>query len=328
MVGWGIRSVAVAAALLAACTTSPTRPPPDSAPLHFAAGDGALLPARCWEPTGPARAVIIGVHGINDYRRAFQRMGSALSEAGFAVCAYDQRGFGATAERGDWPGAEKLVRDLEAVFRQVTERYPHRPVFLAGESMGAAVALLAAVDKSPSPPPTGLILSSPATFEFERMNGLYVGALWLGSRLLPNLAMDWSSGLPMTGDPQLAERLKTDPLMIHATRLEVAWGVLTLMDLATSKAPSVRVPTLILHGGKDPLIPPAAVHELALRMVTSVTVQSFPDRYHLLLRGEGADAAIGRIREWLEQRTGPVPVFPYPTRSAAGSHRSIQMLGQ
>ena len=75
----------------------------------FLMADGAGLPFRAWLPQGAAErepaAVVLALHGFNDSRDAWELPGPAFAAAGVAVFAPDQRGFGATAARGLWPGA-------------------------------------------------------------------------------------------------------------------------------------------------------------------------------------------------------------------------------
>src|SRR5271167_4032654 len=74
----------------------------------FAASDGAHIPYRLWLPKRP-RAALLLLHGCCDYSGAFDTVGAKLARAGFAVMAYDQRGFGATLSRGKWAGGKRLV---------------------------------------------------------------------------------------------------------------------------------------------------------------------------------------------------------------------------
>src|SRR5262249_47536372 len=48
---------------------------------------------------GEVRAVILALHGFNDYSHAFAMPGPLWAEQGIATYAYDQRGFGGTPMR-------------------------------------------------------------------------------------------------------------------------------------------------------------------------------------------------------------------------------------
>ena len=59
------------------------------------AADGFELPLRSWLPTdGKPRAVVVALHGFNDYSNAFDGAGRRFADQGIATYAYDQRGFG------------------------------------------------------------------------------------------------------------------------------------------------------------------------------------------------------------------------------------------
>ncbi len=67
-------------------------PAPKAAPAHlteqaFVTADGAELPLRVWRPTGRVRAVILAVHGFNDYSNAFDGPATMLAWQGVETYA-------------------------------------------------------------------------------------------------------------------------------------------------------------------------------------------------------------------------------------------------
>jgi alpha-beta hydrolase superfamily lysophospholipase len=111
----------------------------------FVVEDGAVLPYRRWQPADAAdtRAVIVALHGFNDHSRAWDMPAQAWAARGIALYAYDQRGFGQAPQPGIWAGGDSLVADLASVHALVAARHAGVPIFVAGESMGGAVAMLA-----------------------------------------------------------------------------------------------------------------------------------------------------------------------------------------
>src|SRR5712691_8421976 len=137
----------------------------------FIAGDGARLPLHKWLPKGRIAAVILALHGFNDYSDAFAMPAQVWAARSIATYAYDQRGFGGAPGRGLWAGEGQLAVDAIIASRILRQAHPGRPLYLLGESMGGAVALLAmtgamsGVTAAPAGKPVaaadGLILSAP-----------------------------------------------------------------------------------------------------------------------------------------------------------------------
>ena len=113
--------------------------------------DGARLRLQRWLPEGEPWAVVIGLHGMNDYSQSFHLAGPAWAGQGIATYAFDQRGFGRSPARGVWGGEDLMTEDLRTVVALVRARHPAARVVVAGESMGGAVAITAfASDRPPA----------------------------------------------------------------------------------------------------------------------------------------------------------------------------------
>src|SRR5438105_14255020 len=112
----------------AATHLAPTASPARFTDSTFIAADGVSLPLRKWLPQGEVKAVILALHGFNDYSNSFDGAGEGWVKRGIATYAYDQRGFGAAPERGMWPGRAALAAD-SAVAAQILRRlYPRVPL--------------------------------------------------------------------------------------------------------------------------------------------------------------------------------------------------------
>jgi alpha-beta hydrolase superfamily lysophospholipase len=122
------------------------------------------------------------VHGFNDYSNAFAGFGEYAAAHGVAVYAYDQRGFGARFDAGFWPGTPILVTDLRIELERLAALHPDLPIYLLGESMGAAVVIAAATgDRSLDA--AGVILSAPAVWGGDQLNPFYRATLWRSAAL-------------------------------------------------------------------------------------------------------------------------------------------------
>ncbi|MSP67920.1 MAG: alpha/beta fold hydrolase, partial [Alphaproteobacteria bacterium] len=139
-----VLALAVGACVIAYRSMGPAASEPILASEALIAADGARLPLRRFLPPTRPLAVVIALHGMNDYSNAFTETGAYLAAHGIATYAYDQRGFGAGAGPGYWPGVPSLIGDLQGAVRAVRAAHPEAPVHVLGESMGGAVAMVAA----------------------------------------------------------------------------------------------------------------------------------------------------------------------------------------
>jgi acylglycerol lipase len=270
-----------------------------TAPTHVA-GE-ADLPRREWLPDESPRAVILAVHGFNDYSNAFAEFGAFAAERGIAVHAYDQRGFGANPAAGRWPGTQALISDLEAERARLGELYPGRPVYLLGESMGAAV-IMAAIASGAALDADGVILTAPAVWGGDQLNPLYRATLWLVARVAPGLRLTGRSLGVMASDNLDALRaLSSDPLFIKETRVDAIAGLVELMDTAYAAAGALSGPTLILVGEHDEIVPPDSQIAMIERVrTTACTRVVYPDGWHLLLRDLQRRVVWEDILAWID----------------------------
>ena len=310
-----IRAVTLALALLAsACApvVMEAGPPvcePRLAEHRVLTADGLALPLRRWLPDRP-RAVVVAVHGFNDYSEAFDDVGPLLAAKGVAVYAFDLRGFGEAPGRGYWAGSLAMADDLSTVTRLVAARHPGLPLFLLGESMGGALVMVT-MAHSPHPPVAGVILAAPAVWDRGDMNIFERGALWLASYTVPWMTLSGRGlGIRASDNDEMLRKLARDPLVIKETRVDAIHGLCDLMDSAAEAAPHLHVPALILYGEHDEVVPAGA----AYRMMASLPNNPVPQRkavyangYHMLLRDLEGKLVIDDIAWWISHPDQPLP---------------------
>lgn len=270
--------------------------------------DGEALPLRVWLPEdGEPKAVIVALHGFNDYSNAFAGPAQAWAKAGLAVYAYDQRGFGAAENRGLWPGEATLAEDLRTVLRLARQRHPGLPVYVLGESMGAAIAIVALAGED-SGLADGAILAAPAVGAWDEHDPFARGLLWLAAHTVPW----WSASgrglnIRASDNIEMLRALAEDPLVVHETRADALYGLVELMDSAKAAGPRLELPALVLYGAKDELIQPEPVRGLADSLPLRPRLAIYPNGYHLLFRDLGAEPVIGDVAAWSLRPLAPLP---------------------
>lgn len=269
----------------------------------FMASDGASSPLQYWGPVDDPDAVILGLHGFGDYANAFDEAGTELASENIALFAYDQRGFGRTATRPFWPGTQSLINDASDMLVILRMRYPGRPIYLMGDSMGGAVAIVTAASRPQWM--DGVILVAPAVWNRDMMPWYQTAPLSMISNSLPWLPLS-GQGLDIwpSDNIEMLRRLSRDPYMMKSVRVDMVAGLADLMDLAQQRAGDIDIPTLLMSGQQDQVIPPGAVAAIADNMRASNSDQSticlYRDGYHMLLRDLNGPTVIGDIGRWIK----------------------------
>ncbi len=290
----------------------------------FATEDGINLPLRQWLPNTDPKAVLIALHGFNDYSHFFERPGQFLSDQGIACFAYDQRGFGAAPHRGLWAGEEAYTNDLKLMTRLLKQRYPNRPIYLLGESMGGAV-VITAMSKAMMPDIDGIILSAPALWARSTMPWYQTSLLWTLAHSLPWLTLTGGNIRVMPSDNiEMLRALGRDPWVIKGTRVETIYGLANLMDEAYGSASQLNSNTLMLYGEKDEIIPKKPTYEFLQKFLASNAadkkVAFYQQGYHMLLRDLQASTTWKDIAAWINDNLKKLP--------SGADHRAQQVLAQ
>src|ERR1700758_4163310 len=163
---------------------------------------------------------------------------------------------------GLWPGRAALAADAATAAQILRHLYPGVPLYLLGDSMGGAVAVVAMTRESGTPVPDvdGVILTAPAVWGRATMDLLPRLALWAGVRVMPGLTVT-GRGLEIKPSDNIAmlRALAHDPLVIHATRIDAIYGLVNLMDAALASRTLLDTPLFVMYGAKDEIIPQAPI---------------------------------------------------------------------
>ncbi|HLI65460.1 MAG TPA: alpha/beta fold hydrolase [Caulobacteraceae bacterium] len=320
------RALVLAAALVAAgCTPLVERPltPPagfagprleSDAVVSF---DGTRLGLATYLPAGGSEpwAVIVGVHGLNSYARAYHEAGPYWAAHGVAVYAYDQRGFGRSPGRGHWAGEALFTEDLRTVCALVRQRYPHAVIAVAATSMGGSVAIEAfAADR----PPTAdrLILLAPEVSGWSDRSPAYEATVWTVAHVAPGARFtppDWLlRRLQGTDNTEELASARRDPLMTWRMRPDEFYGLANLSERAAHDTARLKVPTAYLFGVKDRIEPLTATERAAAALPPGDVTADYPEGWHLLLLDHHRQRVFDDILGFLRDPAQPLASHPSP----------------
>lgn len=291
-------------------------PGPSLGPDAFVSFDGTRLPMHVWQAkdaSGSAVspwAVIVGLHGMNDYAEAFGLAGPYWAGQGITTYAYDQRGFGRAPGRGVWGGEALMDQDLRTAVALARARHPHAILAVVGESMGGAVAISTFASDRP-PPADRVVLAAPAVWGWDAQPVPSRVVLWLAAHVAPSSRLvtpNWLARRIMASDNvEELRRMGRDRNMIFDTRIDTLYGLVGLMQRAREQVGRVRAPVLFLYGAHDQIIPKAAAFYAARRLKRTDRSAYYAQGFHLLTRDVERRRVWDDITAFIRDPAAPAP---------------------
>ena len=270
---------------------------------RFAGAGGLELYDQAWRPAGPARAVLVVLHGLKDHSSRYAALAQALVDRGFAVYAFDLRGHGESPGERVWVDSfDQYLDDLDAFMKLVRQREPGRPVFLFGHSMGGGIAALWTITRQPDL--AGLVLSGPALKPGAGVSRFLIGATKILSAVAPHLKVLDLKDEDFSRDPAVVAAMKVDPLVDHKPGpARTAAELLRAFERIEAHMEDVRVPLLDMHGTEDRLTNPEGSRELVARASSKdKTLKLYPGLYHDLLHEPEKAQVMADMVAWLDAR--------------------------
>ncbi|HEX4180605.1 MAG TPA: alpha/beta fold hydrolase [Caulobacteraceae bacterium] len=277
----------------------------------FISFDGARLAMKHWNPDGDQPwAVIVGLHGMNDYSNAFHLAAPVWAADGIATYAYDQRGFGASPGRGIWGGDGLMTEDLRTFTALIRQRYPHAIIAVAGVSMGGSVAIEAFGSARP-PAADRLVLLAPGVWGWSNQPIPYATALWITAHLARSAVLNPPDFLvdkvqPTDNHDELV-RMGRDRMLIFGARTDTLYGVVGAMERAQKSMGRLAVPTAYLAGAHDKIIPKAPMMRAARRLKSTDRSAYYANGYHLLLVDRQAQVVYRDVESFIRDPAAPLP---------------------
>jgi alpha-beta hydrolase superfamily lysophospholipase len=280
--------------------------------------DGVRLLTRHWPAASP-RAGALLVHGVGEHSRRWEHVGEQLAAANLETFAWDHRGFGASAGERAWIDRwSRFHDDVEDRLAAIRATLPGLPVVLYGHSMGGLIVLGYAISNRPRP--ELLVLSAPGIDDAVAAWKHVVAPIL--ARIVPHLRI--ANGIEpamLSRDPARQQAARDDPLMLDASTTGFGARAFEEQARVRAAAPGLSIPTLVIHGLDDPIVPPASSEPLAA--VAGVTRRAYAGiRHELHNEPEGprilADV-IAWIGERLDEREAAARATPSPAPEPAAT---------
>lgn len=295
---------------------------PGEEEILFRVSDGNELAGRRWTSgASPVGKVVVAVHGVGFYSAVYRDAGKVFSGKGIPFIAYDLRGHGHSAKKGelgDLAGSDINKRDLRDVISATRQAYPGARIYVIGTSLGAVISTLLFTDDGMAPEVSGLTLISPVWLRADLLSQGAQFKLWLLKASSPIFG-EWKSGksecvATTTDDKDNIKCWMDDPLVLKELSLNYLNKSLDLSATAAEAvlAKGFKVPNLILIGGCDTLVVPDMAYNTLSTLLRDAKGENsrfayYPCGHHALLTGLNRNSVAGDILAWMETPKGLLP---------------------
>lgn len=278
------------------------------------------------------KGIVQVAHGMAEHAGRYEDFALFLNKHGYAVFANDHKGHGKTAGTvenlgyfADRNGFGQVVKDMRSLTDKINERFPEKPVFLLGHSMGSFLSRYYAIEDSSKL--RGVILSGTAghpgllgkigklltnvliTFFGKKSPSPLMTKLSFGAynnQFKPNRTdYDW-----LSRDEAEVDKYVADPFCGTIFSLgfysDLLGGLLLINDKKEIGKTDINLPVLLLAGDKDPVSENTkGVQELKQNYKNSglkdVEMILYADARHEILNETNKKEVYNDILAWLDR---------------------------
>jgi len=246
-----------------------------------------------------AKAVVCLVHGLGEHCRRYDHMATYFANRGYAMIGFDHAGHGRTEGTRGHGTMDGLYNGIELLLQQASERYPSKPIFLYGHSMGGNLVLNYVLRKQP-----------------QGIKGVITTGAWirLGEeppKLLETIGRLLKAVLPSMGRPneldanmissvkEEVNKYVNDPLVHDRISFELGISLLDAGRWLDQYEGTIGIPALIMHGAADQITSPEGSRQLAERLKGQVTFKAWEELYHEIHNEREKEAVFDFTLDWV-----------------------------
>jgi alpha-beta hydrolase superfamily lysophospholipase len=191
--------------------------------------------------------------------------------------------------------------DLDVFLDRVRARWPGRPLFLLGHSMGGVIAVHYVIGRNPRL--RGVVLSAPAVQLSNEVSPLLQKAAAGIARILPRLETVKIKSRYISRDPDVVAAYDSDPLIFRKGVLLRTGSELVRAGRSIRERPiEFSLPVLILQGTADRITEPEGARRLHESVASADrTLKLYDGLYHEILNEPEKEQVMEDMTGWLNR---------------------------
>lgn len=251
----------------------------------------------------PPKVVLLLIHGLGGQSSRFEFLADFLLQNNISSYAIELKGFGETKSlAGHIDSFDNYIKDILVLCNIIHNENPKSQIFLLGESMGALIAFLGAIQKPDLF--SGLICISPAfknklKFTFLDYIQIYLSFLY---NLKKQFHVPFDSQM-CTRDTAYQKIMESDPREHRRASSKLLANILIAQIRCKHFKNKIIIPVLFLLAGNDLMVDYKA-SELFFNTLPTPDkgIIIYPDMFHALTIDLGREQVFDDILSWIKQR--------------------------
>ncbi len=272
--------------------------------FRYRTKDNLNLYARVWTPEGDVRGVVALVHGLGEYGGRYVEIGKSFVDRGYAFVAGDLRGHGVSEGRRAFVSRlDDFMDDLDRYCAEIRTRFPGKPLFLYGFSMGSSLSAAYLIRRHPRL--AGAILCS-GGFLMPEVSERAIAKARVLNFITPTMVISNGMG-PVRGkvchDVGVLNAYDADSLVYKKLTIGLAVAIAEANRDVLARAAEIHVSVLVMHGEDDIIALPEGSRRLAAGITGDVTLKLWPGLYHFIHHEpDGAkERVLAFAADWLDK---------------------------
>ena len=260
--------------------------------------DGISTFYQGWEPETSPTAIVCLIHGLGEHSSRYKYVAEKLTDSGMALITMDLRGHGKSAgKRGDISNEQILISEISHLLEEAGRRYPEKPCFLYGHSLGGLLVLFHALRCHPAV--AGIVSGSPGLRSSLHKQTMKVAFVRVFGSIFPNIVLP--SGLNVRDicrDPVVIKKYVEDPLVHDRVSLGFARVMLTMGEWTINHAAEFDLPLLLMHGAMDQITYAQGSVDFSKSVKSNCTLKIWENLFHEIHNEPEKDEVLDYLIGW------------------------------